>query len=106
MWGATPVPTMPAVAAAAGFLLTAFNMVGTPPGPTGANRTVTVPDVAGVTRTVTVHVLPGARLLQVSPVMVNAAAPVSLTVSRPVADRPELVRVNACEADCRTVTCP
>jgi hypothetical protein len=195
---------MPALAAAAGFLLAAFNKVGTPPGPTGANRTVTVhvwpgprlvpvqvslvmknstegngdrlivsvpvaappelvsvnvcdavcpvnnvpksyaagvkaspcpaprpvpvptsasvavaafllaavsvavtvPDLAGVNRTVTVHVLPGARLLQVSPVMVNAAETVSLTVSRPVADRPELARVNVCEADCRTVTCP
>src|SRR5437764_7390636 len=91
MWGATPVPTMPAVAAA-GFLLTAFNMVGTPPGPTGANRTVTV------------HVWPGARLVpvQVSPVMKNSTEGNgdSLIVSVPVAAPPELASVNACDAVC------
>ena len=65
-----------------------------------------MPVLAGVNRTVTVQVLPGARLLQVSPVMVNAAEPVSVTVSLPVADRPELARANVCDAGCRTVTCP
>ena len=74
--------------------------------PRTARVAVTVPALAGANRTVTVHVLPGARLLHVSPVMVNAADPVSVTVSLPVADRPELARANVCETDCRTVTCP
>ncbi len=61
---------------------------------------VTVPVLASANRTMTAHVLRGARLLQVSPVMVNAAELVSVTASRPVADRPELASVNVCEAVC------
>ena len=98
MWGATPAPTMPAVAAAAGVLLTAFNMVGTPPGPAGANRTVTV------------HVWPGPRLapVHVLLVMKNSGEPNDdrLTVSGPVAAPPELVSVNGCEAVCPVNTVP
>ena len=52
--------------------------------PAAASVAVTVPDVTGVKRTVTVHLLPGARWWQVSPVMVNAPAPVSVTRSLPV----------------------
>src|SRR5215471_335702 len=74
--------------------------------PAAVKVAVTVPPWAGVNRTVTVQVLPGARVLQVSPVMANAAAPATLTRSLPVACRPELARVNVCEAVCRTVTCP
>src|SRR5215469_5280575 len=98
MWGATPVPTMPALAAVAGLLLAAFNMVGTPPGSTGANRTVTV------------HVWPGARLApaHVSLVMWNSNEPNDdrLTVSVPVAAPPELASVNACEAVCPVNSVP
>jgi hypothetical protein len=53
--------------------------------PAAVKVAVTVPELAGVNRTVTVHVFPGARLRQVSPVMVNAADPASVTRSLPVA---------------------
>lgn len=53
--------------------------------PAAVSVAVTVPDLTGVNCTVTVHLLPGARLCQVSPVMVNAAALVSVTASLPVA---------------------
>ena len=74
--------------------------------PATVSVAVPVADVTGVNRTVTRHVFPGARLLQVLPVMANAAEPVSVTVSLPVAERPELARLNVCEAGCRMVTCP
>ena len=57
-----------------------------------------MPVLAGANRTVTVHVLPGLRRWQVSPVMVNAAAPASLTRSLPVSHPPVLASVNASEA--------
>jgi hypothetical protein len=66
----------------------------------------TVPALAGANRTVTVHVLPGPRLRQVSPAMVKAAAPVSVTRSLPVADQPELASVNVRETACPAATCP
>jgi hypothetical protein len=52
--------------------------------PAAVSVAVTVPDLTGVNRTVTVHLLPGARRWQVSPVMVNVAAPVNVTRSLPV----------------------
>jgi hypothetical protein len=52
--------------------------------PAAVKVAVTVPELAGVNRTVTVHVFPDARLRQVSPVMVNAAEPVSVTCSLPL----------------------
>ena len=44
--------------------------------------------------------------VQVSPVTVNAAAPVSVSVSTPVAVPPELASVNVCETACPVPTCP
>src|SRR5215813_8186682 len=68
-----PVPVSATVAVAAGFFF-----------PAAVKVAVTVPELAGANRTVTVHVFPGARLRQVSPVMVNAAEPASVTRSLPV----------------------
>jgi hypothetical protein len=64
--------------------------------------------LAGANRTVTVQVPPAARLMpvQVSPVTVNAATPVSVSVSAPVACPPVLASVNVCEAVCPAATCP
>src|SRR5215470_3572059 len=88
MWGATPAPTMAATAESVELVLTAFNMVGTPPGAAGPNRTVTV------------HVWPGPRLVpvQVSLVMKNSCEPFDDTVSGPMAAPLELASVNVCEA--------
>ncbi len=56
---------------------------------------VTAPKLVHPKLTVTVQDAPRARLVpvQVSPVVVNAAAPSSVTVSGPVASPPELARV-------------
>ena len=64
--------------------------------------------LAGVTCPVTVQVLPGARLvpMQVSPVTLNAAAPVSVAVSGPPATAPELASVKLYARFSPTPACP
>ena len=63
--------------------------------------------LVGANRTVTVHVFPGFSVWrQVSPVMVNAAGPVSRTRSLPVAAPPVLASVNVREAVFPAGTCP
>ena len=61
--------------------------------------TVPLLALAGENRTVTVHDLAGPRLIavQVSPVVVNAVGPISVTASTPVTGPPELASVNVCE---------
>ena len=66
--------------------------------PAAVKVAVTGPALAGANRTVTVHFLPGPRVLHVSPVMVNTAAPSNVTRSLPVACPPELASVNVCDA--------
>ena len=75
-----------------------------------AAASVAVPAAAleGANCTVIVQVPPAVRLMpvQVSPVMVNAAAPVTVSVSAPVAEPPELASVNVFEIACPVPTCP
>ena len=84
------------VAVAAGFALAEVSAA------------VKAPLLAGANCTVTVQVPLAARLVpvQVSPVMVNAAEPVSVSVSVPVAWLPVLASVNVCETGCPVPTCP
>jgi hypothetical protein len=91
----TPVPVSATVAVAPVFL------------PAAVKVAVTVPRLVGANRTLTMQDLPGPRLLplQRSPMMENAAAPASLTFSRPVARPPELASVNLWDAVSPVVTC-
>ena len=85
--GDTPVPESRSVAVVPGFAPAAFSVA------------VAAPALAGANCTATVHDFRGPRLpLHVSLVIVNAAAPVKVTVSAPVADPPELASVNVCDA--------
>ena len=75
--------------------------------PTAVRVAVRLAALVGANRTVTVHVFPGLSVLrQVSPVMVNAADPVSRTRSLPVAVPPVLASVNVREAVFPVGTCP
>ncbi len=66
------------------------------------------PAAVGLYTTVTLHDFPGPRLVavQASAVFVNAADPVSATVSAAVAEPPEFVSVNVCDAVWQTTTVP
>jgi hypothetical protein len=69
--------------------------------PVAASAAVSVwPGAVGLYTTVTLHDFPGPRLVavQASAVFVNAADPVSATVSEAVAVPPEFVSVKVCEA--------
>ena len=95
MWP-TPVPVSAAVALTAGFWLAPVRVA------------VTAPKLVGPKLTVTVQDAPCARLVpvQVSPVVVKAAEPATVTVRGPVARPPELARVKLCEAASLVRTSP
>lgn len=73
-----------------------------------AVKAAVIAPAAEVNRTVMLHVWPGPRLAaeQALAVTANAAGPVSVTVSGPVAALPELVSVNVCVAVCPGGTLP
>src|SRR6266498_2411462 len=96
MWrGPLPVPVSVRLVVAAAFL------------PLAVSVAVSLwPTTVGLYTTVTLHDFPGPRLVavQASAVFVNAADPVSATVSEAEAEPPEFVSVNVCDAVCPTTT--
>jgi hypothetical protein len=75
--------------------------------PAAVSLAVTLPTRVGANRTVTLHDWRGGKApRQVVPVIANSAAPGpdSLIVSAPLADPPEFVSVNVCEAVSPTAT--